>query len=115
MSDSLVRVLLLDDVDMSTQALKTWLQREGAHVVTLRDFFEVPPLLDSQPFDLLIGHEVFLMVAREMASVGKRVLLTDRPEDWSVQVLELLGVSAVLTSESDEDDVRRLVASVRAG
>ena len=109
-----LRVLLLDDGEMSTELLKLWLDDARAHVITLRDFFEVPPLLDSQSFDLLIGHEVFLLVAKETNAPGARVLLTSHVDEWPPEKLEVLGVRAVFTPETREDEVLKLLASFRA-
>lgn len=102
-------VLLLDDGEMSTELLKSWLDDAGAHVIVLRDFFEAPPLLDSQRFDFLIGHEVFLLVAKETNAPGARVLLTSHRDEWPQEKLDVLAVTAVLTPESTEDDVLKLL------
>lgn len=109
-----LRVLLLDDGEMSTEALREWLEDARTHVITLRDFFEVPPLLDSQGFDVLIGHEVFLLVAKETNAPGARVLLTSHVDEWPPEKLEVLGVRAVLTPETTEEEVLRLLGEFRA-
>lgn len=109
-----LRVLLLDDGEMCTEALKTWLDTARAHVITSRDFFEVPPLLDSQAFDLLIGHEVFLLVAKETNAPGARVLLTSHVDEWPPEKLEVLGVRAVFTPDTRAEEVLTLLSTFRA-
>ncbi|MGV3622005.1 MAG: hypothetical protein ACO1OB_14380 [Archangium sp.] len=109
-----LRVLLLDDGEMSTESLKSWLDEFGAHVITSRDFFEVPPLLDSQSFDVLIGHEVFLLVAKETNAPGARVLLTSHIDEWPEEKLAVLEVHGVMTPATRRDEVLALLSSLRA-
>lgn len=92
---------MLDDGEVVTDGLVQRLRALGAHVVVLRDFFEAPSLLDSQPFDVLVGHELLLSLAVDLKLESRRCLLTATPEDWSPLQLAALQVHAVVSAETD--------------
>lgn len=98
----MTHVLLLDDGEVDVAGLVRRLRAAGTHVVVLRDFFEVPSLLDSQPFDVIIGHELLLVLALELKAQGRRWLLTSAPSEWSEQQLAALQVHAVVTGTTDD-------------
>ncbi len=104
-----LRVLVLDDGEVPTAGLCEALRRAGADVVRILDLFEVPLLLDSNHFDVLLGHEVFLLLAREMKLSSRRCLLAARPEEWTQAQLEFIGASAVITDATEAGELLRAV------
>lgn len=106
---SVARALLLDDGEVPTAQLQIWLRAARVEVVTLRDFFEVPRLLESQRFDVLIGHEVFLMTLKEMNAPGQRWLLVATPSVWTRAQLDSLGARGTVTENVTQEELHRLL------
>ncbi len=113
-SRSMMRVLMLDDGEVATSGLVERLRAFGAHVVVLRDFFEVPSLLDSQHFEVLVGHELLLVLALDLKLSSRRCLLTSTPDDWSPLQLAALQVHAVIGQDTAGDELlEALMGSAR--
>lgn len=96
-----LRVLVFDDGEVPTEWLCAVLQHGGADVVRLVNLFEAHRVLDSQHFDVVVGHEILLLLAGELKLTSRRCLLAATPAEWTPPQLDVLGASAVISAESD--------------
>lgn len=102
-----MRILVVDEDRHVARALERVLQRAGAEVVVLCNLLEMAALVDSQPFDVLIGEELAVMVLKELAPSTRRGLLTGDLHEWTAEQLEALGVEFVVEKPWDSERLLR--------
>ncbi len=102
-----MRVLVIDEERAVSEALAAVLEGRGAKVVVLTNLWEFAALLDSQPFELIIGEELAIMLAKELAPASRRVLLTSSSAEWTDDQLAQLGVEQLVEKPWDEDQLLR--------
>lgn len=96
-----MRILVIDaDRDLA-RSLGTLLEEAGAEAVCLSDAWELAPLLDSRHFDVIIGDDLSLLLARELTPSSRRCLLTRDRSEWSEAQLEELEVDHVFDKPWD--------------
>jgi hypothetical protein len=94
-----MRILVIDSNRDLARALVTLLEEAGAEASCLSAAWELVPLLDSQHFDLIIGDDLSLLLARELAPSTRRGLLAENRWEWSDAQLEVLEVAHVFDKQ----------------
>lgn len=105
-----MRVLVIDEERLVALALARVLTDAGAEVVALTDVWEFAALLDSQRFDVVIGEDLAVMLAKDLAPASRRFLLTASPEEWTQTQLSALGVEWVVKKPWSADQLLRALA-----
>lgn len=93
------RVLLLDDGEVEAGRFRFRLAALGVHLVVTHDLFEVPGLLATRDFEVIIGHELLLSFAWQTAYAARRCLLVNARGPWRVPTVPVPTVHAVLSRE----------------
>lgn len=94
-------VLVIEaDRDLA-RTLGNLLEEAGAEVVCLSDAWQLVSLLDSHHFEVIIGDDLSLLLAKELAPSSMRCLLTSERGEWTEAQLEHLDVAHVFEKPWD--------------
>jgi DNA-binding response OmpR family regulator len=94
-------VLVIETDRDLARTLGTLLEEAGAEVVCLSDAWELVPLIDSRHFDVIIGDDLSLLIAKEITPSSQRCLLTSDRSEWTESQLEVLDVEHVFEKPWD--------------
>ena len=94
-------VLVIDGDRDLARSLGTLLEEAGAETVCLSDAWELAPLLDARHFDVIIGDDLSLLLAKELTPSSRRCLLTSERGEWTEAQLEALEVDHVFDKPWD--------------
>ena len=96
-----MRILVIDADGEEARSLASVLEDAGAETLCLSDAWQLVPLLDSQHFDVVIGDDLSLLLAKELAPTSKRCLSTGTRWEWTEAQIEALEVEHVFDKPWD--------------
>lgn len=96
-----MRILVVDADGEEARSLAAVLDEAGAQTVCLSDAWELAPLLDSQHFDVVIGDDLSLLLAKELTPTSRRCLLTATRWAWTEAQIDALEVEHVFDKPWD--------------
>lgn len=108
-----MRILVIDSDRDLARSLGALLEEAGAEAVCLTDAWELVPLLDTQHFDMVIGDDLTLLLAKELAPSSSRALLTTNRWEWTDTQIEALEVEHVFEKPLDPGRLLRELGLIR--
>ncbi|MDP2275911.1 MAG: response regulator [Archangium sp.] len=110
-----MRILVIDAEGEEARSLATLLEEAGAETCCLSDGWELVSLLDSQHFDVVIGDDLSMIIAKELAPTSLRCMSTSARWEWTEAQIEALEVEHVFDKPWDAGRLLRKLKLITDG